>query len=188
MRRNPLIAAIAVVLGLAVLAFGIVFPRGREVTRIRSEVADAEAGLAGVEAQLASLESVDAAAVARDLGVIREQIPSSAALPDLLRVLDRAAAIADVSLTSIGVGAGAASSAASVSVISLTLSAQGGYFALARFLFELEHLGRLSVVRSVSLSPSGERGLTASISADVFTTDPSVGPGSGAEGGPEVGA
>lgn len=188
MRRSPVLAGGAVLVALAVFAFGVVFPRGREVDEIRGRVAEADHALAQREAELSALESVDATVVERDLILLRTQIPSTAAFPELLRAIDRAAASAGVTVVSFGVGSATASGSASVSVLPLTMSIQGDYFSIARFLFELEHLERLTSVRSISLTPGGDRGLTASIAVEVYSTDTSIGPGTGSETGPEVGA
>ena len=68
------------------------------------------------------------------------------------------------------------------------MTAEGAYFDLARFVFELEHLDRLSRVSGISVSPTGQKGLTLSVTAEVYTTDQSTGPGSVPDPGVEVGA
>ena len=186
-RRNPLAVGAIIVVALAILAFVVVLPRGREVARIETQITEAEAKVGELNAQLATLRGVNAASLAAEIALIRSQIPSTAALPDLLALLTAAAERAGVTLGGISIGGASTSTAASVSVIPVSLTADGGYFALARFVFELEHLDRLSRVSGISIAPTGERGLTLSLTAEVYTTDPSTGPGSAPEPGLEVG-
>lgn len=188
MRRNPLAAGAVVALALAAFAFLVVFPRGREVARIDARIAKAETRVAELESQLVVLQGVDAAELAAQISAIREELPATAALPELLQSLTAAAVRADVTLGGLSVGGVTTSTAASVSVIPVTMTAEGAYFDLARFVFELEHLDRLCRVSGISIAPTGERGLTLSLSAEFYTTDPSAGPGSAPEPGPEVGA
>lgn len=188
MRRNPIAVGAAVTLALLFVAFAVVLPRGREVTSIEGQISEAEAQVDALNTQLTAIQGVNAAALAAEIAAIRSEVPASAALPDLLMSLTAAAEAAGVTIVSVSIGGASLSPAASVSAIPVSISADGGYFALARFVFEIEHLDRLSRVSGISLSPSGERGLTLALTAEVFTTDQSVGPGSAPEPGVEVGA
>lgn len=188
MRRNPLVAGAVTLLGLLALAFGLVLPRGSEVALTEGRLARAESALAESNLRLVELRAIDPADISADLQEVRAQVPASSALPELLRSLSDAADRAGVSLGAITLGAGSASAAASVSAISITTSASGGYFPLARFLFELEHLDRLVRVSSFALAAGGAEGLTVSITAEVYTTDPAVGPGADPAPGAEVGS
>lgn len=192
--RRPIVVGAFLGLGLLILVFVFLFPKGREAAQTRSEIAAAQERLTALESELASLRQVDAGALAAELASLRVSIPSSPDLPGLLRTIEGAATGADVKLLSIGPGAPTASSSASVSVVPLSMSSSGTYFRLTEFLFELETLDRLNKISSVSVSQAGgvegETGnvLTMAVSTEVYTTDASVGPGSDPAPGPEVGA
>lgn len=187
MSRNPILAAVAVALGLAVFAFGIVLPKGREVGEVEAKVATEDARVAELRTQLAVLEATPPTDVARAVSAVRAQVPSTADLPALIRSLTGAAERSGVDFSGFTVTPGGPAPSASVSTIPLAITVSGGYFELARFLFELEHLERLAYVRTISVSP-GDGGLVLSLAVDVYTTDTSAGPGSDPAPGPEVGA
>ena len=188
MRRNPLAVGAIAIAALAVLAFALVIPRGREVASISAKIGEAQARVQELNAQLEVLRGVNAATLATQIAQLRTEVPSTAALPDLLASLSAAADRSGVTLGGISVGGASTSTAASVSVIPLSITAEGGYFQLARFVFELENLDRLSRVSGISVSPTGQKGLTLSVTAEVYTTDQSTGPGSVPDAGVEVGA
>lgn len=186
MRRSPLIAGIVAVLGLLVFWVLVLAPRGAERERLRAEISTAQGELNSLSAQLASLSSVDVQALQAELSGYRGKIPATADEPGIIQALLDAAREANVTFDGVQFGAPSASAAQAVSVINLSFTAKGKYFDLARFLFELEHLDRLSYVRSVSLART-EGGLTLSLAVDMYTTDTSSGPGSDPAPGPEVG-
>lgn len=186
MRRRPVLTAALVATGLLIVTFGVVLPRGREVTRIEAAVAAADLELQDLRLQLAVLASTPTADVAAELAAVRAQVPASPMVPDLLRMLSAASADAGVKLGGVTLAGGSAP-IGGATPIGLTLSASGSYFGLARFLFELEHLERLIRISGMSVS-SGQGGLTMSITAQAFTTDPSFGPGADPAPGTEVGA
>lgn len=187
MSRSPLLAAAAVALGVLVFAFTIVVPRGREVAAVEARVADEDARVVELRTQLAILEATPSTDVAAALASVRAQVPSTAALSDLIRLLSGAAVRSGVGLLSVTLTPGGQATSASVSTIPLAITVAGGYFDLARFLFELEHLDRLTRVSAFSLSDGGEE-LSMSVTAEVYTTDASFGPGADPAPGAEVGA
>lgn len=188
MRRNPVLAAVVVALGLLLFASVIVFPRGREVGEVESKLSAADAELTELKTQLAILQSTPPTDVAAEVASVRQQIPSSAAIPDLLRSLRGAAEVAKVSLGGVTLSPGGPAANSSVFALPLAITVSGGYFELARFLFELEHLDRLIRVSNISVSGGGDGGLSLSVTAEAYTTDGSVGPGADPAPGPEVGA
>jgi Tfp pilus assembly protein PilO len=189
-RRNPLILGIVVALGLLLFTLFVVAPRGAEVESVRGEIATAQQELAALQADVAALRAAQEAGTATaDLAAIREALPPTPDLPELLAALEALAARSNVGISSIAPGAPSASAAGSASVIPLSLTVSGDYFALARFLFDLETQPRLTRVTSVSISGGGDTGaLAMQISAEVYTTDLNAGPGSDPAPGPEVGA
>lgn len=179
-------AAVAV---LAVLIFWVLVlgPRGAEVSRLDGEIVAAQGELDALSARLAALRAVDPAPLQAELAGYRESIPSTPDEDGIIQTLVDASQRSDVAFEGLQLGSPVASGIAPVSVITVNFTARGSYFALARFLFELEHLERLAYVRTISVSPS-EGGLALALVVDMFTTDTSAGPGSDPAAGPEVGA
>ena len=190
MRRSPLVLGIAVLLGLLLFTLFVVVPRGAEVATVRADIDVAQQELAALEANLAALRAAQAAGTAAaDLEAIRVALPTTPELPNLFAALQAAATTANVGLSSIAPGVPAVSAAGSASVIPLSLTVSGEYFALARFLHELETLPRITRVSAVSISGGGDTAtLAMQVTAEVYTTDLNAGPGSDPAPGPEVGA
>lgn len=190
MRRNPLVFGIAVILGLLLFALFVVAPRGGEVDAIRDEIDAAQQQLASLQSDVAALEAAQEAGTASaDLGSIRKALPTTPELPELFAALQAAASTANVGLSAIAPGVPSASAAGSASVIPLSLTVSGDYFALARFLYELETQPRITRVSAVAISGGGDTGaLAMQVTAEVYTTDLNAGPGSDPAPGAEVGA
>lgn len=187
MRRNPLVAVgVAALVGLLFWIF-ILAPRGNEIRDLNGQISSAEGELDALNGQLASLESIDGAALQRELAIYRGMIPPTPDEKGMIEILLAAADRANVSLDGFQFGSPSPASAAPVSAITVTFTVEGGYFDLARFLFELEHLERLAIVRSISVVP-GVGGLSLPLTVELYSTDISAGPGSDPAPGPEVGA
>lgn len=190
MRRNPLAVAALVVLGLLAFTFFVVRPKGDEARAMRQEIETAETELTALRADVAALAAAaDNGAATQDLAAIRRTIPSQPDLPVLLRGFREIAASSGVTMSSVSPGVPIASPTGSASVIALTITVSGSYFDLARFIHELETQERLTKVTAFSISGS-ETGsdLVMQLSAEVYTTDLSTGPGSDPAPGAEVGA
>lgn len=188
MRRNPLLAGGVVALALVLFAFFFVLPRGAEVRSVEAEVTAAETELGRLTIALAEIEQIDPAAIEVELATYREQIPSTTDLPGLIEALVAIARDSGVELSSISFSGVGQSSAGGVASMPVSLAGAGTYFNVARFLFSLDHMGRLTKTDSISLSPGDGNSLAFSVATQVYTTDLSAGPGSAPEPGPEVGA
>lgn len=181
MRRGPLVTGVIVAAALAILAVMFVMPRGARVNDLRAELDSANAALTGLQGTLAELRAAsdDQGALA-DLRAVANLVPSSADLPGYIALLEDAARTAGVDLNRIEPGQ-PGSGASSASVIPVTIGVEGSYFQLSRFLFELEHLPRLSKVAGVNVVKA-DTVLAMTVSAEIYTTDASVGPGAAADG------
>lgn len=188
MNRNPIIFGVGVAVAAAVLFLGFVQPRGRETGEIRATIEAERADLADLGARLASLEAADPIALESLADRYRGLVPGSVDLSPFLAMLDEIALRDAVKVSSVSVGVPAAGSVGGVSTIGLNVTVGGEYFAIARFLFDLEHAPRLLRVGSVSLTAGPGGGVQATLSAQIFTTDLNAGPGSDPAEGPEVGA
>ena len=188
-RRGPIIAG-AIIAVVAVLAvFFLVLPKMNEVTKARDELASAEAQETALRAQLASLKEAQANApqVKAQIAKLSNEVPPTADLPALIRLLTAAADGSAVDFFTVAPGNPQLDPTGSFSSIPTSMSVTGGYFALDQFLFRLETLPRAAKVTNVSITPSGGAGapgvtatnlLSMQLAVEFYTTDASAGPGS----------
>ena len=195
-RRGPIIAG-AIIAVVAVLAvFFLILPKMNEVSETQEDVAAAEAQETALRAQLASLKEAQANApqVKAQIAKLANQVPPTADLPALIRLLTAAAEGSGVDFFTMAPGNPELDPSGSFSTIPTTITVTGGYFALDQFLFRLESLSRAAKVTSISITPGGAapagatgNTLSMQLAVDFFTTDTSAGPGS-APGPTEGGA
>jgi len=186
-RRGPIIAG-AIIAVVAVLAvFFLVLPKMNEVTKARDELASAEAQETALRAQLASLKEAQANApqVKAQIAKLSNEVPPTADLPALIRLLTAAADGSAVDFFTVAPGNPQLDPTGSFSTIQTAISVTGGYFALDQFLFRLETLPRAAKVTSVSITPGGAapigstaNSLSMQLGVEFYTTDTSAGPGS----------
>jgi len=186
-RRGPIIAG-AIVAVIAVLAvFFLVLPKMSEVSETREEIAAAEAQETALRAQLASLKEAQANApqVKAEIAKLANEVPPTADLPALIRLLTAAADGSAVDFFTVAPGNPQLDPTGAFSTIQTAISVTGGYFALDQFLFRLETLPRAAKVTSVSITPGGAalpgstvNSLSMQLGVEFYTTDTSAGPGS----------
>jgi Tfp pilus assembly protein PilO len=188
-RRAPIIAGVisAVVALLAVVL--LVLPKMGDVSTTEEELQSAEDQEVALAAQLAALQDAEAAApkTEQEIGAIEEQVPPTANLPSLFRLLQSAADRSAVDFFSFSPGTPAPNAAGTYSSIASQVTVTGGYFAIDEFLFLLETLPRAAKVTTLAVTPSGAStgGTTLStsnlqlqVTVEFYTTDVSAGPGS----------
>jgi Tfp pilus assembly protein PilO len=194
-RRGPIIAAVisAVVALLAVVV--LVLPKMHEVSKAKDELATAQDQETSLRAQLASLEEAKTSAEAtkKEIAKVDSQIPPTADLPGLLRLLTEAADRSALDFFSVAPGTPALDSSNTFSIIPTTINVTGSYSSLEEFLFRLETLPRAAKVTNISITPqassTGEIGaptLSLQMTTEFYTSDTSAGPGSAP--GPAQGA
>jgi Tfp pilus assembly protein PilO len=186
-RRGPIIAG-AIIAVVAVLAvFFLVLPKMNEVSTTREEITAAEAQETALRAQLASLKEAQANApqVKAQIAKLNNEVPPTADLPALIRLLTAAADGSAVDFFTVAPGNPQLDPTGSFSTIQTAISVTGGYFALDQFLFRLETLPRAAKVTSVSVTPGGaapvgatSNTLSMQLGVEFYTTDTSAGPGS----------
>ena len=187
--RAPIIAGVisAAVALLAVVL--LVLPKMGDVSTTEEELQSAEDQEVALAAQLDALQDAEAAApkTEQELGAIEEQVPPTANLPSLFRLLQGAADRSAVDFFSFSPGAPAPNAAGTYSSIASQVTVSGGYFAIDEFLFLLETLPRAAKVTTLAVTPSGAStgGTTLStsnlqlqVTVEFYTTDVSAGPGS----------
>lgn len=188
MNRSPLLFGASVLISGAVLLFGFLLPRGEEVSALRESVSSERQELDLLGTRLSDLRAADPVALSAAANRFRGLIPGAASLTQFLAMLDALASQDGVSVTSVSVGVPMAGASGGITAVGMNISVAGQYFAIAEFLFDLEHAPRLVRVGTVALSNAASGGVQATLSAEIYTTDPNAGPGSDPASGPEVGA
>ena len=190
-RRAPIIAGVIAVAVALFAVFLLVRPKMSEVSTTEDDLQAAEDQEVTLAAQLNALQDAQAAApeTEQEIAAINAEIPPTADLPSLFRLLQGAADRSVVDFFSFTPGTPAPNTAGTFSTIASQVTVSGGYFAIDEFLFLLETLPRAAKVTTLAVTPSsaasGETTTTTSTSnlqlqltVEFYTTDTSAGPGS----------
>lgn len=183
--------------GFAVLAallfFFLVLPKSSEISKAQDDLATAQQQESALRAQLAALQEAQQGApeLNREIQRVENQVPTTADLPALIRLLRQAADRAAVDLFQFSPNPPVVDPSGQFSTISTAVNVTGSYFALEEFLFRLESLPRAAKVVNVSLSPGGDSQsgtsgtsstrLSLQLTVEFYTSDLSAGPGSAPE-------
>jgi Tfp pilus assembly protein PilO len=188
-RRAPIVAGALMGFVLVLAVVLLVLPKMREVSDADEQLQAAQDQEIALEAELRALEQAQAQApeTEQEIAVIEDQIPPTADLPSLFRLLQSAADRSAVDFFSFTPGTPVVDATSAYSTISAQVVVTGGYFAIDEFLFLLETLPRAAKATTIALAPAGavvEGATTSSTSlqlqttVEFFTTDTSAGPGS----------
>ena len=186
-RRAPIIAGVIAALVALLAVFLLVLPKMGEVSTAQDELQTAEDQEVTLAAQLNALQDAQAAApeTEQEIAAIDAEIPPTADLPSLFRLLQGAADRSAVDFFSFTPGTPVPNAASSFSTIASQVTVSGGYFAIDEFLFLLETLPRAAKVTTLAVTPAAASTTTTSISTlqlqitvEFYTTDLSAGPGS----------
>jgi len=190
-RRAPIVAGVLMALVAVLAVFFLVLPKMNEVSEADDQLQAAQDQELGLEAELRALQQAQAEApeTEQEIAAIEDQIPPTADLPSLFRLLQGAADRSAVGFFSFTPGTPIADLTSSYSTITSTIVVSGGYVALDEFLFLLETLPRAAKATTIAVAPTGntdpDGGATTSSSllqlqttVEFFTTDISAGPGS----------
>jgi Tfp pilus assembly protein PilO len=188
-RRAPIIAGVIAVAVALLAVFLLVLPKMTDVTTTEEELETAEDQEVALAAQLDALQEAQAAApkTEQDIAAIEAQVPPTANLPSLFRLLQGAADRSAVDFFSFTPGTPAPNAGGTYSSIASQVTVSGGYFAIDQFLFLLETLPRAAKVTTLAVTPSaaatGETltstgNLQLQVTVEFYTTDVSAGPGS----------
>jgi Tfp pilus assembly protein PilO len=187
-RRAPIIAGVIAAAVALLAVFLLVLPKMGDVTTAEEELQTAEDQEVALAAQFDALQEAQAAApkTEQEIAAIDAQVPPTADLPSLFRLLQGAADRSAVDFFSFTPGTPAPSAGGTYSSIASQVTVSGGYFAIDEFLFLLETLPRAAKVTTLAVTPSGAAsGITTStgtlqllVTVEFYTTDLSAGPGS----------
>lgn len=196
-RRGPLIAAVAsgVVALLAVMLF--VLPKMGQVGQAKDDLQKAQDSETSLDGQLGALQDAQAAApeTQKQIQKLDNQVPATADLPGLFRLLQAAADRSAVDFFVFSPGVPTPDGSATFSIMTSQVTVSGTFFALDDFLFRLETLPRAAKVMSISIASastatSDTTGTTTTpttgtpgqlqlqVTVEFFTADVSAGPGS----------
>ena len=189
-RRAPLIAGGALALIAVIALVLVVLPKIGQVGEARDELTAAQDQELALSAQLGALQDAQAAApqTERQIAEIEDQVPPTADLPALFRLLQGAADRSAVDFFSFSPGSPAPGATGQFSVIPSSVTVTGSYFAIDEFLFLMETLPRAAKAVSISVAPItgsvGEGSVTPGtslqmlVTLEFYTTDSSAGPAS----------
>jgi Tfp pilus assembly protein PilO len=195
MNKKPaLIAALVGVVVVAVMLLGLITPKASQVRSKQKETEQAAQEQQALEARHAQLLAAqqDAPKDRKRLAKLETQIPPTADLPGLIKMLNHTADKAAVDFASIAPGSPIPTGG--VTVVPIQITIKGTFFAVDQYLYILENLARVSKVMDISVTPLDQTisppQLQVAMTANFFTTDTSAGPGaipSGAEEQTQVG-
>jgi Tfp pilus assembly protein PilO len=179
-RRAVIVAGAAAAILALLLVLFLVLPKMAEVTTAEGELQDAKAEQQTLSVQLNALKQARDEAPQNEATIreIEGKVPPTANLPSVILFLRNSATVAGVQVMSLTPATPVPEASGGFSSISVSASGQGSYFALVKYLHELETLPRAATVESIDLSPSEGTVLSFAATITLYTSDVSSGPGS----------
>ncbi len=180
--RGPLVVGLVGAALIILLVVGLILPKAGEIGDRNEQLESARSEETALTVQLEQLRAL-ARNEPKDRKRLEELItavPELADLPGMIRLLNGAAAEADVDFMSVAPGIPTAATGTQVSTIPTQITVLGRYFAIDEFLRRLEALPRVSKVINITVNPGPSRlpQLQMDLTAEFYTTDASAGPGS----------
>jgi Tfp pilus assembly protein PilO len=172
-----LVSALAVVAVFFVLVFS---PKTKEISKVRTQLAEAQAREQELRNSLAELEQVrrSAPATTAKLETIASYLPSGPDLPGFIRLMQTASGAAGIDLQSIAPSQPIAlPGSTGIQSISVTVVVEGSFRRVEDLLARVENLARVVEVDSVALSPivdavTGVMTLQGTLSMKTFIVQP----------------
>lgn len=180
-RRAPLLAGIGVGVLVILLVVLLVLPKMQEVTEAEETFDAARSQQQSLQSQKEALEDAQEQAPLNEDAIAQAEalIPPIADEGALFLVIENAALASGIdTITTVAVGNPEFDPETGLSTMSVSVQATGTYFEAADFLYRIETLPRAAVATSLSLAPTEGGALAISLVLNVFTSDPSAGPGS----------
>ncbi|MFN2589581.1 MAG: type 4a pilus biogenesis protein PilO [Actinomycetota bacterium] len=181
-QRGPLVVGVVGAGLILLLLLALIVPKAGQIRTKQREVDDARRRQTSLTVELEQLRAYAAAAPEnrRRLQKVHAAVPDVAELQTMIRLVNDAAARADVDFVSVSPGVPTTAPGTEVSAVPVQIMVLGRYFAIDEFLRQLENLPRISKVTTLAMSqgPDGVPQLQVNVSAEFYTTDVSAGPGS----------
>jgi Tfp pilus assembly protein PilO len=179
--NQPVLVAVGLAVLAALVLLVMVMPKGAALKKQQQALETAQQMGQQLTTQVAELRDAkqQAATVENELRNLRRAIPNSAALPGLITQVQHIADAAAVDFVQVSPGTPLTSSG-NYSTVPTQIMTNGSYSAVTEFLYELENLPRDVKVTSINVGagPLGLPQLSLNLTAEVYTTDTSSGPGS----------
>ena len=191
-RRGPILVAAVGAVAAVLVSVLLILPKMHEVSDTQQQVQAAQSKTTELTNKVAELEGLaqEADKLRAELKKFDIQVPPTADLPGLIKLLSSNAKTSGVDLYEIAPGTPTELTAPTVSQIPLSITVNGQYFSVEEFLYHLETSSRTAEITSVNLGPSTSSGETSSgipskapglqavIQVNFWTSDTSAGPGS----------
>jgi Tfp pilus assembly protein PilO len=192
-RRTPILVGVGAVILVVLAVFFLVLPKSADISKAKEDLATAQQQESSLRVQLQALQEAEQAApqTKHEIEKVETQVPPTADLPALIRLLREAADRAAVDLFQFSPSAPTLDPGGNFSTIATSVNVTGSYFALDEFLFRLESLPRAAKVTNVTIAPgaaastsstttttSTAGALSMQLTVEFYTSDLSAGPGS----------
>jgi Tfp pilus assembly protein PilO len=179
-RRAIIVAGAGAGVLALILIFFLVLPKMSQVTEAEKERDETIAEQEVLQARLNALEQARDEAPLNEATIrrIEQQVPPTADPSAVILFLRNAATVAGVQVISLTPATPVVSTTGGFSTISVSASGECSYFAMVKYLHEIETLPRAATVESVSLAPVEGSNLSFTATITLYTSDLSAGPGS----------
>lgn len=179
-RRAIIVAGAGAAVLALLLIFFLVLPKMSEVTEAEQQLDDTTAEQAVLQGRLTALQQARDEAPENQATIrqIEGLVPPTAELSAVILLLRNAASVAGVQVVSLTPATPTTSTTGEFSTISVSASGECSYFAMVKYLHEIETLPRAATVEAVSLTPVEGTLLTFTATITLYTSDLSAGPGS----------
>jgi Tfp pilus assembly protein PilO len=191
-RRGPILVAAVGAVAAVLVSVLLILPKMHEVSDTQQQVNVATAKQADLTNKVAELEGLaqQADKLREQLKKFDIQVPPTADLPGLIKLLSGVAKESGVDFYEVAPGQPTPLTSPTVSEIPLSVTVNGQYFSVEEFLYHLETASRTAEITSLTLGASTSAGqsstgipskapeLQAVIQVNFWTSDTSSGPGS----------
>jgi type IV pilus assembly protein PilO len=170
--RNLAVGGVVAVLVIALWWMFLFSPTRNEISKVHSEVEEAERETLGLQAQLAQVsDKARNEATKAELTTLHAAVPASPELANFLRQANKIAA--DSGVTWQSVTPGSPSAATGGTTVTLGIQVQGGYAQVMDYLQRLQTLPRLVIVDNVNITGATQTGAGAPVGSGggVFSTE-----------------
>jgi Tfp pilus assembly protein PilO len=157
-------------------------PATKRLHAAHAKVTNADQQMMQLQGQVASLLTAEKKApiYRTQLGELEQAVPDEPSYASVIDDLTKAAASAEVTLSTVSPSAETAPAGSGPAELELTLSVGGTYPEILSFITDVVQQPRIFVISSVNLSTAGQSAkLSAAINCTVYYADASAPPGSG---------
>jgi Tfp pilus assembly protein PilO len=189
-KKGPVLVMLAGIGLILLIVVALILPKAAAVKSKQAELVTAQQQESELTLHLAQLKAAaaDAPKDRRRMAKLQAQVPPTADLSSLIRLINSSANQANVDFIALAPGTPTVNPNGLVSTIPIQMTVDGRFFAVDQFLFRLENLPRASRIVSITMvpGPDGAPQVSVGVTVEFYTTDISAGPGS--IPGPQEGA